>query len=583
MTDERRRVRRHELADAPTEELDLDRLRYFTQPGEGKPMTRHRRRRAMPEVIEPAEAAGTPVEPAAPMPPAPAPSAPPSSAPPAPTPAPDQPLRLSSGEYSDPLRTAVPHRQRKRPAPAPRAAAARTAATPTAATPTAAAPAAASATGSMPAASRPAPTEPPVEAPDAAGGGGRRRTHFLDDDRDAPDRRRRPRRTSNKASRAARHTRRRVVLAVVGVCLVAMVAAVGLFGLRSMGVFENNKDYDNAAGTSDVIVDIPQDSTLMDFGRILEDNDVVGSVNAFVKAADGQPMSGGFYKLRTQIPAATAVEMMTDGNAHRVGRMVVPEGLQLDNKTGIDDKITPGIFQMISDATSITVNGQQTGASVEALEKAAAEDSPEALGVPEWARPTVTELTGDHRRIEGLIAPGTWETIDPQDSPTKILHDLIVASTNRFEQWGLLGQTSSGLTPYQTLVAASVVEREVASADDYAKVARVILNRLAKDQRLEMDSTANYTAAVTNIDVHGDSYKADNKWNTYRNQGLPITPIGAVGQRALAATENPTSGRWLYFVTIDREGTTLFADTFEQHVRNREKACQNALLSTGCS
>nr|WP_237421708.1 endolytic transglycosylase MltG [Gordonia sp. SID5947] len=462
---------------------------------------------------------------------------------------PDQPLRLSSGEYSDPLRTAVPHRVR-----------------------------------------------PQTIDPQPA------RTHFLDTDDaglaeagdDVPDRggkrsrrqgspgRPKSRRSGRPKGSSPNRTRRRVILAAVMACMLVLVAGVGFVGLRSMGVFENHKDYSSAAGTADVIVDIPQNSTLMDFGRILEKDDVVASVNAFLDAAGGQAMSGGFYKLRTQIPASTAVEMMTDGNEHRVGRMVVPEGLQLDNKKGVDGKTTPGIFQMISDATAVTVNGQRIGADVGQLEKAAAESAPEQLGVPAWARPTVEQLTGDHRRIEGLIAPGTWETIDPSHSATQILHDLIVASSIRFQQWGLLEQHDSGLTPYETLVAASVVEREVADAQDFPKVARVILNRLAKDQRLEMDSTTNYTADVTNIDVYGDAYKADNKWNTYRNTGLPVTPIGAVGERALSAVEHPTAGAWLYFVTVDRQGTTLFADTFEEHQQNREKACENKLLSTGC-
>ncbi|MDL9947525.1 endolytic transglycosylase MltG [Gordonia sp. ABSL11-1] len=641
MTDERHRPRRHDLSEQPTEQLDLERLRYFTQPAEGKPSTRHRRRREGADGSQPTRrAARTPVPPppptTGPQPRAPRPMTPPDTVPPSgaqpavaqpadaqpdargrvpepprptqrrpdadPTetvphtrPKPeravpkrippggvdgDRPLAVSSGEYADPLRSAVPHRARRRPVQTP--------------------------------AHSPVPTEQVVaterssvldelefddhrdldhrelelgdrgvldSADDAADGTRRRRRQ-----RTGRDRRRgavRPR--GGDTGAAPGRTRRRVVLGVVLVCMLALVVGVGFVGLRSFGVFENRKDYTNTAGTSDVIVDIPQNSTLMDFGRILEDNDVVGSVRAFVNAADGQAMSGGYYKLRTQIPAATAVQMMTDGNEYRVGRMVVPEGLQLDNKEGVDGKTTPGIFQMISNATAVTVNGQRVGADVGQLEKAAADATPDQLGVPEWARPTVEQLAGDHRRIDGLIAPGTWETIDPDHSPTQILHDLIVASALRFEQWGLLETHDSGLSPYQTLVAASVVEREVASPEDFPKVARVILNRLRDGQRLEMDSTANYTATVTNIDVYGDAYKADNKWNTYRITGLPVTPIGAVGERALTAVEHPTPGRWLYFVTIDRNGTTLFANTFDEHKQNREKACQNKLLTTGCS
>lgn len=67
-----------------------------------------------------------------------------------------------------------------------------------------------------------------------------------------------------------------------------------------------------------------------------------------------------------------------------------------------------------------------------------------------------------------------------------------------------------------------------------------------------------------------------------RQDGLPATPIGAVGTDALVATENPTPGPWLYFVTVDNKGTTLFTDDFAQHERNRQKACDTKFLTVGC-
>ncbi|MFW0790467.1 endolytic transglycosylase MltG [Gordonia sp. CPCC 205333] len=379
-----------------------------------------------------------------------------------------------------------------------------------------------------------------------------------------------------------RGRRRTAVLAVVIVCLLVMVGGVGYFGLKFFGVVGAN-DYSNAEGTGDVLVTIPDNSTLRDFGQILTDKDVVGSVKAFTRAADGKMLSAGIYKMRTEIPASKAVAMIADGGmTYRVGRVLIPEGMQLDSKKGIDGKITPGVFQLISDATSTTVNGSAVGVTVDQLSKAASDSTLEQLGIPQWARTEVTALNGDHRRIEGLIAPGTWESIDPSASAVDILHDLITDSAARYEGWGLLTSNNSGLSPYETLIAASVVEREVSKADDFAKVARVILNRLADGQRLEMDSTANYTAEVTNIDVHGDAYSADNKWNTYREKGLPPTPIATVGVKALQALEHPATGKWKYFITVDKKGTTLFADDFDEHKKNREKACANQLLSVGC-
>lgn len=376
--------------------------------------------------------------------------------------------------------------------------------------------------------------------------------------------------------------RQRSRWALIGAAVLAavLVLAGGYVVVNRMGG-EGGSDYSSDTGTADVLVTIPDNSTLTDFGEILQEAGVVSSTTAFITAANEKPLSGGVYKLRKGISGAAAVAMMSD-STHRVGRLVVPEGVQLEDKKGVDGKTVPGVFSLIADATSTTVNDEKIGITVEELETAAKSASASELGVPKWAAAAVAKLPGDARRIEGLIAPGTWEAVDPQASAIAILHKLITDSTQRFEAWGLLTANNSGLKPYEVLVAASVAEREVRDTADLPKVARVILNRLDKDQRLEMDSTANYTAAETNIDVHGDTYKADTRWNTYRVLGLPPTPIATVGEKALKAMLDPPKGKWLYFVTVDKNGTTEFSETFEEHLRNRRKACDNQFLKTGC-
>ncbi|WP_119032411.1 endolytic transglycosylase MltG [Gordonia rubripertincta] len=580
VTEERRRTRhrdsqgrRADARQSGAEGMDPERLRYFTQPGEGAPHTRHRRRRAAPpappgESTPPAQS-GRPGEVPGraqpvrippggqpPQPPRAQQAPPPPAAPRRPEPEYVEP-RYEDQEFSDvdaqpaydePVYSEPVNDEHVYSDPVYR----------------------------DPVYSEPARTEPVATTP--RGARGRAEDDWWPGADEAEPAPRRPRRRSRENQK-----KRRVVLALAIVFMLALVGGIGYYGLRSMGVLESRKDYTNTAGASDVIVDIPENSTLSDFGRILVDADVVGSVRAFIDAADNQPMSGGLYKMRTQIPASTAVEMLTDDSAqHRVGRVVIPPGLQLDSKTGIDGKITPGIFQLIQDATTTEINGQPEGVTVAQLEQAAATSTPEALGVPDWAKENVASMTGDHRRIEGLIAPTTWERVEPDHTAVQILNEMITKSAAMFDQWGLVDGNKSGLSPYETLVAASIVEREVRHVEDAPKVARVIRNRLDEDQRLEMDSTQNYTAAVTNIDVHGEAYKADNEWNTYRYKGLPPTPIAAVGVPALEAMLDPAPGSWLYFVTVDTAGTTLFADTYEEHKRNRNVACKNKLVSTGC-
>ena len=69
-------------------------------------------------------------------------------------------------------------------------------------------------------------------------------------------------------------------------------------------------------------------------------------------------------------------------------------------------------------------------------------------------------------------------------------------------------------------------------------------------------------------------------WNTYVLYGLPATPICSPGEEALVAAERPELGDWLYFVTIDRDGTTLFTRDYQQHLANTELAKHNGVLDS---
>jgi UPF0755 protein len=159
---------------------------------------------------------------------------------------------------------------------------------------------------------------------------------------------------------------------------------------------------------------------------------------------------------------------------------------------------------------------------------------------------------------------------------------LISASTRQYEQNGLLAAgNAENLSPYQVLVVASLVQRE-SKPQDFAKVARVIYNRLiAPDhRRLEFDSTVNYSLDRQEVATTDADRARSTPWNTYARDGLPATPICSPGQPALAAAESPEPGDWLYFVTIDMQGTTLFTRDYRQHLANIELARQNGVLDS---
>jgi peptidoglycan lytic transglycosylase G len=185
----------------------------------------------------------------------------------------------------------------------------------------------------------------------------------------------------------------------------------------------------------------------------------------------------------------------------------------------------------------------------------------------------------DHRRLEGLIAPGTWN-IDPAAPAQSILSTLITSSATMYAQGGLLDTASAmHLSPYQILTVGSLVQRE-AKPQDFAKVARVIYNRLAEHRKLEFDSTVNYSLDRQEVATADADRAKPTPWNSYVREGLPETPICSPGTEALDAAEHPAPGDWLYFVTIDMQGTTLFTRDYNQHLANIELARHNGVLDS---
>ncbi|MGE2834406.1 endolytic transglycosylase MltG [Mycobacterium sp. SMC-4] len=395
----------------------------------------------------------------------------------------------------------------------------------------------------------------------------------------------RHRMTRRERIREQRYRRRRKIAAVVAVSglVVVVVVAVFLGSQLWHSVFGNSGSDYAGDGVADVVIQVHEGDSTTAIGKTLQDNNVVRTTKAFVDAANGNEaisaIQPGFYKVRTEIPAADAVERLTDP-ANRVGKLVIPEGRQLDDvqdvKTGA---VTDGILTLIAKASCVDLDGDRTCVSADALRDIAGSATPAALGVPKWAGTAVESLGPDHRRLEGLIAPGSWN-IDPSSEPQDLLATLISRSAAQYENNGLLESAAvAAMSPYEILTVASLVQRE-AMAEDFAKVSRVINNRLAENRTLEFDSTVNYPLDRIEVATTDGDRAQMTPWNTYVRPGLPATPICSPSLPALNAAEYPEPGDWLYFVTIDMQGTTLFTREYEQHLANIELAIRNGVLDS---
>ncbi|WP_111727036.1 endolytic transglycosylase MltG [Corynebacterium renale] len=372
--------------------------------------------------------------------------------------------------------------------------------------------------------------------------------------------------------------RRQRGLAVLIAAVVLIVAAIIYIGVK---LTENN-DYEGSGNGVTALVEVPEGSSLSELGPDLEEKNVVKTNEAFQSAAFMHPMAStlkpGFYKLQEEMSAESAVNALLSPSQYQIEMLDVHGGATLMDVKVVGGQTREGIYSQIS-RLSCAESESGDCLSVEELQRVAATTAPEQLGVPEWALEPVKSRGDDPKRIEGLIRPGQY-IIDPNKPAQEILTDLITRSAEYYNSTNIVGRAQEiGLTPYELLTAASLVERE-APAGDFDKVARVILNRLDEPMRLEFDSTVNYGLDDVEVATTTEDRQRVTPWNTYASDGLPATPIAAPSDDAIAAMENPADGNWLFFVTVDKSGRTVFNDTFDAHQQSVQEALQSGILDS---
>ena len=291
-------------------------------------------------------------------------------------------------------------------------------------------------------------------------------------------------------------------------------------------------------GTGKVTVVVPTGSSLDVIGGILIDNDVVKSSKAWDQAVRSeeraQTVQAGSYIMKTQMQAIDALRLLINPGSSRIrSRFTVPEGLRLSAQVDVLVK----------------------GTKIKKSNFEAALKKPKNLGLPKYAK----------NRPEGFLFPDTYE-LTAESTATSTMQQM-VAEYKEVTREIQLDASAKKLkrTPYEVLIVASIIEKEVSRPEDRAKVARVIYNRLGKDMKLQMDSTVTYAERLTGTTTSAKQRASKSPYNTYRYKGLPPGPISAPGRAALEAAAEPESGKWLYFVTVNLDTReTKFATTPEE-------------------
>ncbi|MGH2573993.1 MAG: endolytic transglycosylase MltG [Actinomycetota bacterium] len=335
-----------------------------------------------------------------------------------------------------------------------------------------------------------------------------------------------------RSARPPRERRTALVVLIVAVLLLAAIAgAVGVYYSWSTGA---------SGPQAKIELLIPSGATGADVGDLLKRRGVIRSTFAFNLIARVRGLGGGFQagqytNLTTNMTVGGALDALQEGPFVESVQASFREGNRLEEAG--------------------TRAAEQLGISRRVFIRMARSGR---YSLP----PYLPEGT---KTAEGFLFPNTYDFLNDATEG-----DVIERLLGEFERqastlpWDRAEDL--GVTPYEVVIIASMVEREARVAEDRAKIARVIYNRLEQDMRLEIDATVQYALGNWEPILIADR-EIVSPYNTYLNDGLPPGPIASPGKASLEAALNPADGDWLYYVVIDAEGHHAFTASYQEFLR----------------
>ena len=333
--------------------------------------------------------------------------------------------------------------------------------------------------------------------------------------------------------------------------MVAAAAFVVLLG--GAGIWADRQINPGGRHGPQVSVTIPKGSSTSSIGSILAKAGVIHDSTLFaiwVKLHGDGPLYPGTYVLDKNSSYGSVISALEAGPKILTDRLVVPEGFTVEQIAEAVGRL-PGLNLSAAKFLAAATDGSVR--------------SPyEPAGV---------------NNLEGLLFPATYD-VKQGETESEVLEQMVLAFQDHASSLGLTSAASAlGITPYQVITVASIVEREAKRPSDRPNVASVIYNRLRVGMPLGADSTQTYYLRLSDPGVQPTAAQLDTPgpYNTRTNKGLPPTPISDPGIPSLQAAISPPTTTYLYFVEVDPDGRLGFASTSTGFLQLRRQ-CQAAHL-----
>ncbi len=178
--------------------------------------------------------------------------------------------------------------------------------------------------------------------------------------------------------------------------------------------------------------------------------------------------------------------------------------------------------------------------------------------------------------LEGFLFPDTYQ-FSADATPAAVIDIMLRNFDSKVTPELRKAMASHGLTFYEALALAAIVEREAVVAPERPTIAGVFLNRLDRGMYLQADPTVSYAKGFDPRTKRwwmpmlvGESETVDSPYNTFAHGGVTPGPICSPGLASIEAVARPEATAYLYFVSKG-DGSHVFAESFEEHLANVQK------------
>jgi UPF0755 protein len=173
------------------------------------------------------------------------------------------------------------------------------------------------------------------------------------------------------------------------------------------------------------------------------------------------------------------------------------------------------------------------------------------------------------RGTEGFLFPETYRFAKTGTTASDVIQRLLAQFDTEAMTLDWANAKGLGVSDYQVVVIASMIEREARVPSDRAKIAAVIYNRLADVMPLGIDATIGYIDPDPSNGLTVSDFAIDSPYNTRLYAGLPPTPIASPGMASLRAALAPADVPFLYYVLCGADGHHKFSVSYDQFLRDK--------------